>query len=74
VSPVKTYRFNVTISAVRADSSVTQLTPGSEVVIPDAAEPDSKGMTGGNIRRKPDHSLPQDLDQRAECFTAVRVR
>jgi hypothetical protein len=55
--PVKTYRFNVTISAVRADSTVTQLSPGSEVVIPDTAEPDYKGMTQERTMETR-HSLP----------------
>jgi len=69
--PLKTYRFNVTISAVRADSTVMQLPPGAEIVIPDTAEPDFKGMTAGTYHGDPIIVFQQDLDERAECFTAA---
>jgi len=41
--PIKTYRFNSTISAIRPDSTLGQLPLGAEILIADAAEPDSKG-------------------------------
>jgi len=75
--PVKTYRFNNTISAVRpygVASTVTELPSGSEVVVEDEALPDSKGMTLGAYKGKPVLVFQRDLDEQAEYFTAVRMR
>jgi hypothetical protein len=72
--PIKTYRFNSTISAIRPNSTVTQLPLGAEVLIPDAAEPDSKGMTSGTYLGYPIMVFQQDLDEQAEPTVTVKLR
>jgi hypothetical protein len=72
--PIKTYRFNNPISAVRPDSTVTQLPLGAEVLIPDAAEPDSKGMTSGTYLGYPIMVFQRDLDEQAERTVTGELR
>ena len=72
--PIKTYRFNSTISAIQPDSTVTQLPPGAEIVIADTAEPDSKGMTAGTYLGYSVMVFQRDLDERAERRVTVKFR
>jgi hypothetical protein len=68
---IRTYRFNRPIGVVLADSTVTELPPGSDVCVDEAAMPDSKGMTMGTHKGKSILVFQRDLDEQAEYFTAV---